>query len=135
MRNDSLARGWISLAGIILVAVGLLGFIANPIVGRADALFPTGNLHNVVHILTGVLALYIGFVLKGEMQINGVIGFGVLYVVIFVACLVSPNLFGLFDIPVNATDHGLHAGLAVVSLALGYMARNSAMTPTGGMSR
>ena len=133
MRNDSLARSWILLAGISLVAVGLLGFISNPIVGRADALFPTGNLHNLVHVLTGALALYIGFVLKGEAQINGVIGFGVLYVVIFVACLVSPNLFGLFDLSVNVMDHVLHAGLAVVSLGLGYMARSAATTP--GLSR
>lgn len=133
--SDSLAKGWISLAGVILVLVGLLGFISNPLVGNADALIPTGALHNIVHLGTGLLALYIGFVLKGETQINGVIGFGILYVVIFVAVLISPTLFGLFDRAANIYLHVIHAGLAVVSLAIGYMARNAAVPGSTGMSR
>ena len=133
LRNDNLAQAWIMLVGIVLLAVGLLGFSNNPLVGGANALFPTGNVHNVVHVLTGLVALYIAFIAKGADQINGVIGFGILYVVIFVACLVSPNLFGLFDINVNVADHLLHAGVAVVSLGLGYVARTAAMSK--GMTR
>lgn len=134
MRNDSLARGWITIAGISLVAAGLLGFIDNPLVGsQPGALFLTGTVHNLVHVVTGLLALYIAFGLKGEMQANAVIGFGILYAVIFVVVVLSNNLFGLFQYPANAGDHFLHGALAVVSLAVGWMARNSAMTPT--MSR
>ena len=126
MRNTGLAMGWITLAGIVLVAVGLLGFVSNPLVGSASgALVATDAVHNVVHILTGLLALYIGLGLKGANQINGVIGFGVLYAVIFVAVLLSPNLFGLFSVPANAVDHVIHVALAVVSLAVGYMARGN----------
>src|SRR5207247_165434 len=84
MRNDSLVKTWISVVGAVLLLIGLLGFVNNPIVGRPDALFPTGNVHNVVHILTGLIALYVGFVSTGRDQINGVIGFGILYAVIFV---------------------------------------------------
>jgi hypothetical protein len=124
--TDSLARNWIVLAGVVLVLVGLLGFIANPLVGRADALIPTGTVHNIVHLVTGVLALYIGFMLKGVNLVNGVIGFGILYVVILVAVLISPTLFGLFDVAANIYLHVIHAALAVVSLGVGYMARNSA---------
>ena len=127
MRNDVIARGWITLVGISLLAVGLLGFVTNPLVGQPDAVFPTGNLHNVVHVVTGLLALFIAFGLKGEAQINGVIGFGVLYGVVFVACIVSPTLFGLFDTPVNVADHLLHAGVALISVAIGLLARSSAM--------
>ena len=126
MRNTGLAMGWITLAGIVLVAVGLLGFVSNPLVGSASgALVPTDAVHNAVHLVTGLLALYIGLGLKGENQINGVIGFGVLYVVIFLAVLVSPNLFGIFSISANAVLHVIHAALAVVSLAVGYMARGN----------
>lgn len=132
LRNDNLAQYWITLVGVVLLAVGLLGFSNNALVGGVDAVFPTGNVHNVVHVLTGLIALYVAFIAKGATQINGIIGFGVLYVVIFVACLISPNLFGLFDISVNLADHLLHAGVAVVSLGLGYMARNAAMTKSMG---
>lgn len=129
MRNEDLTKWWAALAGIVLVLVGLLGFVENPIVGSSPgALIPTDTLHNIVHLGTGLLALYIAFGLRGMDRVNGVIGFGVLYVVIFLAVLVSPTLFGLFSVPANAVLHLIHAALAFVSLAVGYMARSSTRT-------
>ena len=133
MRNDTVdtrrsdtgvVKAWMTLAGAVLLLVGLFGFINNPIVGpQANALLPTDAIHNIVHVITGLVALYIAFVLRGENQANGAIGFGVLYVVIFLAVVVSPNLFGLFQVPANVVLHLIHAALAVVSLGVGYMAR------------
>ena len=129
MRNESAVKGWMTLAGAVLVLVGLLGFIDNPLVGdSANALVPTDAVHNIVHLLTGLLALYIAFGLRGENQVNGAIGFGILYAVIFLAVLVSPTLFGLFQVPANVVLHVIHAALAVVSLAVGYMARGRSTT-------
>ena len=48
-----------------------------------------------------------------------------LYVIIFVAVLLSPTLFGLFSVAANAPIHVVHAAVAVVSLAVGLMARGS----------
>jgi hypothetical protein len=96
-------------------------------VGKASgALIPTDNTHNIVHLFTGLLALYIAFRLRGQNQVSASIGFGILYVVIFLAVLVSPNLFGFFDVPATAIVHVINAALAAVSLAVGYLARNSA---------
>ncbi len=128
MHDNATVRGYAGLVGIVLVVVGLLGFVGNPIVGSGSALFPTGALHNVVHVATGLLALYVGLGLPSSQQANGMIGFGVLYLVVFVLLIVSPTLFGLFDTPLNVADHILHAGLGIVSLAVGSMARTSAMT-------
>jgi hypothetical protein len=119
-------KSWSALAGIVLVAVGLLGFLNTPLVGAApEALVPTDGLHNVVHLATGALALWIAFGLSGRTQVDALLGFGVLYAVIFLAVLVSPNLFGLFSVPANAVIHVIHAALAVVSLAIGWMARSA----------
>ena len=134
MRNNgNLVQGWMALAGIILVAVGLLGFISNPIVGAdPNALVRTNTLHNIVHLATGLIALYIAFGLRGENQANGAIGFGVLYVVILLALIVSPTLFGLFgDAPARLNEHVIHGALALVSLAVGYMARNRSARTSG----
>ena len=128
MSNLELAKWWAALAGVVLVLVGLLGFVSNPLVGaQAGALVPTDALHNVVHLVTGALALYIAFGLKGQNLANGVIGFGVLYTVIFLAVLISPNLFGLFSVSANVVLHVIHFALAAVSLAVGYMARTAVM--------
>jgi hypothetical protein len=124
--NTSVVTGWSALAGIVLLAAGVLGFLNTQLVGsQPDALLRTDTVHNIVHILTGLIALYIAFGLKGENQVNGIIGFGVLYLVIFVAVLVSPNLFGLFSVEANAPLHVIHAALAIVSLAVGLMARGN----------
>ena len=120
-------KAWAALAGIALVAIGLLGFVQSPLVGSASgALVPTDALHNIVHLGTGLLALGIAFAMTGKSQVDGMFGFGILYVVIFLAVVTSPTLFGLFTIPANAILHIIHATLAVVSLGVAYMARSAA---------
>jgi len=123
-------RAYAALVGIVLVAVGLLGFISNPLVGDGSALFLTGTMHNIVHLATGALALAIAFVLPANQQVNGVFGLGILYGVIFVALIVSPNLFGILSYPVNAADQLLHIGLAVVSIGIAWMARGGKYATT-----
>ena len=124
MRTANIAQAWMALVGLVLVAAGLIGFLNTPIAGSSmDALLQTDTVHNVVHVLTGLLALGIAFGLRGDQQVNAVIGFGVLYVVIFVAVLLSPTLFGLFSVSANAAIHVIHAAVAVVTLAVGLMAR------------
>ncbi len=119
-------KAWATLAGIVLVATGLLGFLGTPLVGSASgALVPTDGLHNVVHLGTGALALWIAFGTTGKTQVDALLGFGILYVVIFVAVLISPTLFGLFSVPANAVVHVIHAAVAVVSLGVALMARGS----------
>jgi hypothetical protein len=119
-------KAWATLAGIVLVATGLLGFLGTPLVGSASsALVPTDGLHNVVHLGTGALALWIAFGTTGKTQVDALLGFGILYVVIFVAVLISPTLFGLFSVPANAVVHVIHAAVAAVSLGVALMARGS----------
>lgn len=126
----SYAKPYAALIGIVLVAVGLLGFISNPLVGDTSAIFVTGTVHNIVHLATGLLALGVAFGLRGEQQALGVIGIGLLYLVVFVLFIVSPTLFGILGsaYPVSNADHGLHLGLAVISLAVGWMARGQSVT-------
>jgi hypothetical protein len=129
---------WFALAsGAVLVLIGLLGFINNPIVGDpsppnpSQPLFVTGVIHNIVHLVTGAVALYIGYALRGDALASGLIGFGALYAVVLVATLLSPNLFGLLGdnrYNVNTLDHVLHLALAVLSIGIGWWARGSRET-------
>jgi hypothetical protein len=127
MTNSNTSMMWATLAGIVLVAAGLLGFLDTSLVGSGSgALIATDNVHNIVHLVTGLIALYIAFGLKGQQQATAVLGFGILYVVILVAVLLSPTLFGIFSVAANGAVHVIHAVVAVVSLAVGYMARGTA---------
>jgi hypothetical protein len=125
MNNATLAQWWAIIAGAVLVLVGVLGFIPNPIVGGANALLTTDTLHNIVHLGTGVLALFVYTRTTGNAKANALIGFGILYAAIFVLVLASPTLFGLFAVPANAPLHVIHFALAAVSIGVGVMARGS----------
>ena len=127
--NERIARTWMLIAGVALLGAGLIGFIPNNPIASADpsALFRVNVVHNVVHLVTGALALGIGLTMRGRDLGNGVLGFGLLYLVVAVLLIVDPKMFGLLsDAPANAMDHALHAALAIVSLGLGYMARQRA---------
>jgi hypothetical protein len=133
MDNERIGRYWMIFAGVALVGAGLLGFLPGNPIASADpnALFRVNAMHNIVHIVTGALALWIGLGTRGETLANGLIGFGALYAVVAILLLVDPTMFGLFsDAPTNAGDHVLHAALAIVSLALGWMLRTEAMPAT-----
>lgn len=129
MDNVRLARYWMILSGVILVVVGVLGFFSNPLVGPTG-LVATDNLQNIVHILTGLLALGLVYWLRDDIG-TATIAFGILYLAVFVLTVISPTLFGLFTVEVNAIDHVIHIGLAIVSLALGYMARGRTALAAG----
>jgi hypothetical protein len=123
------ARSWMLVVGMALLAAGLIGFADNAVVSqREDALFHVDTLHNVVHILTGLVALFIGASLRGRSLAQATIAFGVVYLVVLLATLVSPDLFGLFALPVNAADHGLHLVLAAGSIVAGLVASRERAT-------
>ncbi len=124
-----LARGYAALIGVILVVIGVVGFFDNPLVGDpgGSPVFVTGTVHNMVHLATGFLALYIAFAMVGRAQAAAVIGFGILYLVIAGLLFLSPNLFGILGpspgYNVNAPDQLLHLAVGFVSVAVGIVAR------------
>lgn len=128
-RGTGFVQAYAAIAGVVLVLVGLLGFLGTPIVGSADgALLATDALHNVVHIATGVFGLFVAFGLNGRAQVQGMLAFAVLYAVILVAVLVSPTLFGLFSVAANLPLHVIHAALAAAGFATYFIGRNAIAT-------
>jgi hypothetical protein len=132
MTSSDTAKWFAVVLGVVLLLVGLLGFIDNPIVGAPtngnQPLFVTDTVHNIIHIVSGLFLLYAAYGLTGAARGNALIAFGVVYALVLVLTLVDPNAFGLLQYPVNALDHGLHVVLAVASIAVGWMARNDDTT-------
>jgi len=125
MSNLELARWYSGLLGALLVVIGLAGFVDNPIIGRPsnEPVFYSGAVLNAVHVASGALALFIAFGLLGTGLIRGLIGFGLAYALLLALTVASPRLLGLLDVPVNLACNVLHAGVAVVSIAVGWLAR------------
>lgn len=102
--------------GFVFLAVGVLGFIPNPIVG-SDALFEANALHNIVHLLSGVLALAAGYTSEANSKTYNV-GFGAVYALVTLLGFIGVG-FVVDLLAVNMADNVLHLLITVALLGAG----------------
>ena len=124
MTESSALQKAARFAGILFLLVGILGFIpgitedapgdfsGEDSPGSLLGVFQTSILHNLVHLVFGVLGLLLSRTWEGAR--NFLLGGGVVYVLLFLA-----GLAGVMDwLPADDTDDWLHLALAVALLAL-----------------
>lgn len=111
-----MTKNILTVLGAILILVGLLGFMQNPILG----IFAVDTLHSLIHLASGILAIW--FARQGAAQ--GMMLARVLGVVyLLVAALgflqaSSGKILGL--ITINGADNLLHVVLAAILLYVGF---------------
>jgi Domain of unknown function (DUF4383) len=108
------------LFGIVFLAIGILGFV--PGITKDDMLlgiFMVNPAHSVVHIASGVVALFCAMSGAGASRVYFQI-FGIVYAIVAVLGFMNPNGLLLGMISNNPADTYLHVGIAVVSLLLGF---------------
>ena len=106
-----------TILGVIFVAVGLLGFIPNPLVSDVGY-FQVNASHNYVHLITGALLLLSPFIGVPVLMIRLL---AIVYTVVAVLGFVAPDAASLNGtIAMNHADHWLHAALAIILLFIGF---------------
>ena len=115
--------------GIVFLVVGLAGFVPALLQGgMLLGIFEVDPLHNVIHLLSGALA--IGAVLAGNYARLYFQVFGVVYAVVAVVGFIQGDtVLGL--ISTNTADHMLHLVIAAAALWVGFGMKEGSMT--GGM--
>lgn len=110
--------------GIVMLAVGVLGFV--PMFtpgGYLLGLFHVNTAHNIVHLLTGLVALLCGlnssYASRLFFQVFGVV-YGLVAILGFF--YQDQHIFGL--IANNVHDIWLHAVISLVALYLGFVYPN-----------
>lgn len=114
------------LFGIILIAVGALGFSEQFYKdGLFLGFFHFNFEHNIVHIVTGIVALLCGFASPKASRLFFQV-FGVIYAIIAGIGFYNGNapIFGM--IANNLADAWLHTGIAAISLYLGFCCKCTA---------
>lgn len=115
--------------GVVFIAVGLLGFIDNPIIGDADnVIFHADTTHNMVHIVSGVLFVLVA--LAAPAAASGfMIVFGLVYLLIGILGLTAIGSDGMTKVlgflHVNGNDNYLHLVLGIVIALTGFMTRRA----------
>jgi hypothetical protein len=114
--NTQKAAKWF---GIVFIAIGVLGFI--PGVTNAEGnllgLFRVDAIHNVIHLLSGIVALLCAGSVraaKGYFKIFGVV-YGLVTVLGF---LNGTSILDIFAI--NGADNILHLLITAVALYFGF---------------
>jgi len=118
----NIARLYATVLGAVLTLVGILGFV--------PALAPGGNLlgifaidpiHNIVHILSGVVGLAVAYLANGAYSRWYAGVFGVVYGLVTIVGFIEGNtVLGL--ITVNLADNLLHLAITAASLAVFFLA-------------
>ncbi|MCU1547046.1 MAG: hypothetical protein JWP30_2146 [Homoserinimonas sp.] len=119
--------------GAVYLLVGLLGFTVTMDVGFFDTegglllgIFEVNNAHNIVHLLIGA-ALLIAGLRNVEAARKTNITVGAIYLLVGIIGLFitdsSANILAL-----NAADHVLHLGTAIILLGVGLGAEKDTRT-------
>ena len=128
-----MAKTICTLLGIVLLLVGLLGFVNHDLMGTH-----LSAAHNIVHILSGAIALYLG--LKGTLSAARMfcLVFGVVYLLLGLAGFLfggqgTPGVPGPVDarllkvlpgvLEFGTADHGVHILLGAVFLLGGFLTK------------
>lgn len=113
------------LFGVVFLLVGILGFV--PAVTKDQMLlgiFHVNAAHNVVHLLSGAIALFAGMTSAGAARVYFRI-FGVVYGLVAVMGFMMGDGMLLGLISNNTADTWLHVVIAATSLLLGFMPASS----------
>lgn len=124
---------WAAIAvGAVFLLVGVLGFIPGVTTNYDEltfaghhsgaqlfGVFNVSGLHNVVHLVFGVLGIALSGTFTGARGF--LIGSGVVYAALWLYGLVIDHDSGANFVPVNTADNWLHLGLAAGMLALGLL--------------
>jgi len=105
------------IVGAALILAGLAGFVSPTLLG-----LHLTTIHNIVHLVTGLVALYVGFAASVVVARMFCLIFGAGYLLLGIAGFVAPGVVAsiLGHPPVSAReltpDNALHALLGAVLL-------------------
>jgi len=119
-----MAKTLCKILGVIFLLVGIAGFVASGLMG-----FHLTVPHNLVHLLSGAIALYLGFSGSLSAAKTFCLVFGVVYLGLGILGMVfgdpaMDRMWHVGPLDLAIRDHGLHILLGVVFLAGGLFTKN-----------
>lgn len=120
-----MAKNLTLIFGIVFVVVGLLGFIGGLGIVGPTGIFATNTLHDVVHLLTGIVLILVAVSAPSKSK-SALIIFGVVYLLVTIVGFVvgEGEVLGIL---MNSADHYLHLVLTIVLLIGAFASKSDTM--------
>ncbi len=113
--------------GVVFLLVGVLGFVPGITTNEMLlGIFHVNTVHNVVHLLSGAVALGTGLSSTAAARLYFRV-FGVVYALVAVLGFVVGNGLLLGLISNNTPDTLLHVVIAAASLVLGFVVKDASI--------
>ncbi len=117
-----MAKTVCKILGVIFLLVGLLGFVSPNLLGAH--LTP---IHNIVHIVSGAIALYFGFAGTLAAAKTFSLLFGVVYLALGILGMAlgtgADRMLMLGPLHFGNADHAIHVLLGIIFLAGGLFTK------------
>ena len=119
-----MAKTVCKILGVVFLLVGVCGFVKPELLGAH-----LSSVHNAVHIVSGVIALYFGF--AGTLSAAKVFSlvFGLVYLalgILGMALGAAPDrMWMVGPLEFGQADHGIHILLGVIFLAGGLFTKRA----------
>ena len=117
-----MAKTVCKILGVVLLLVGVVGFVAPRLLGAH-----LDMAHNVVHIVSGAIALYFGFAGTLSAAKTFCLIFGVVYLALcilgFALGTGEETMWMVGPLHLGKSDHGIHGLLGIIFLAGGLFTK------------
>jgi hypothetical protein len=115
-----LARLFALVIGVVFLLVGVLGFLLNPSGGELLGIFAVNVVHNLIHVVVGVLGIAAAYTGRSRLFAQGL---GVVYLLVGVLGLIpglAPDGMLLGLVHINMADNILHLVVGALSALVGF---------------
>ena len=116
-----MAKTVAKILGVVLLLVGILGF-THVLDSLGAHIGPAYAAHNLVHVVTGVIALYFGFAGTLGGAKTFCIIFGLVYLLLGIAGL-GMGVVHLGPLMLGKADHGIHLIVGAIFLGGGLFTK------------
>ncbi len=117
-----MAKTVCKILGVVFLLVGVLGFVKPDLLGAHLT-----TAHNAVHLVSGALALYLGFAGSLSAARAFCLVFGVVYLALGILGMAlgagADRMWEVGPLHFGQADHGIHILLGVVFLAGGLFTK------------
>jgi len=116
-----MAKTFALVLGVVMLLIGILGYVMNPSGGLLLGIFAVDAPHNLIHVVTGIAGLAAAFMGWARLFCQA---FGVIYLLVGVLGFVATNSAGMLlgIMHNNMADNLLHLVIGGAAAFVGFVA-------------